>query len=75
MAILDRAVGGGRTTPYLAKAARRYVGADYVEVCRPRFPDQEFRHCDATDMAPFGDEEFDAVVLQGGRCGEPHVRA
>src|SRR6266446_2135875 len=67
MAILDMGVGGGRTTPYLAKAAGRCVGADYsgvmVEACRRRFPDQEFRHCDATDMAVFDDEEFDAIVF------------
>jgi ubiquinone/menaquinone biosynthesis C-methylase UbiE len=67
MAILDMGVGGGRTTPYLAKAAGRYVGADYsegmIEACQRRFPDQEFQHCDATDMAAFDDEEFDAVVF------------
>jgi ubiquinone/menaquinone biosynthesis C-methylase UbiE len=67
MAILDIGVGGGRTTPYLAKGAARYVGADYsnamVESCRARFPKLEFRHCDATDMSQFQDGEFDAVVF------------
>lgn len=66
-AILDMGVGGGRTTPYLANVAGRYVGADYsvamIEACRRRFPSLEFRHCDATDMAQFADGEFDAVVF------------
>lgn len=67
LAILDIGVGGGRTTPYLASGARRYVGADYsqpmVESCRARFPALEFRHCDATNMAQFADGEFEAVVF------------
>ena len=67
MAILDMGVGGGRTTQYLSQIAGRYVGADYseamVDTCRKRFPDQEFRHCDARDIAPFADGEFDAVVF------------
>lgn len=67
MAILDMGVGGGRTTPYLAEGAGRYVGADYSEemvaACRKRFPDLEFCHCDATDMAQFADGTFDAVVF------------
>lgn len=67
LTILDMGVGGGRTTPYLAEAAHHYIGADYseamVEVCRKRFPELEFRHCDATDMAQFADGEFDAVVF------------
>lgn len=65
--ILDMGVGGGRTTPHLAKSARRYVGADYssamVDACRRRFPENDFRQCDATDMAMFSDAEFDAVVF------------
>jgi SAM-dependent methyltransferase len=67
MAILDMGVGGGRTTQYLSQIAGRYVGADYseamVDTCRKRFPDQEFRQCDARDMAEFADGEFDAVVF------------
>jgi len=67
MTILDMGVGGGRTTPYLAQLAKRYVGADYsksmVEACRRRFPYLEFRLCDATDMAQFASGEFDAVVF------------
>jgi SAM-dependent methyltransferase len=67
MALLDMGVGGGRTTPYLSEIAGRYIGADYseamVEACRKRFPDLEFRHCDATDMHQFSDGAFDAVVF------------
>jgi len=67
MAILDIGVGGGRTTPYLSQVAGRYVGVDYsiamVDACRERFPNVEFRHCDATDMSQFSDGEFDAVVF------------
>jgi SAM-dependent methyltransferase len=67
MTLLDMGVGGGRTTPYLSGIARRYIGADYshamVESCRRRFPDLEFRHCDATDMRQFLDGTFDAVVF------------
>lgn len=67
LAILDIGVGGGRTTPYLARDARRYVGADYsqpmVETCRARFPALEFYHCDATDMTQFADGEFEVVVF------------
>ena len=41
LAIFDIGVGGGRTTPYLSKGAKRYVGADYslgmVAASRRRF--------------------------------------
>jgi SAM-dependent methyltransferase len=67
LSILDIGVGGGRTTPYLAKGARRYLGADYsegmVQACRRRFPLLDFRLCDATDMSQFTDCEFDVVVF------------
>lgn len=66
-ALLDLGVGGGRTTPALAALAGRYVGADYslamVEACRRRWPEREFVHCDATDMACFAAQSFDAVVF------------
>lgn len=67
LAMLDLGVGGGRTTPHLARGASRYVGADYsrpmVDSCSVRYPDLEFCHCDATDMAQFADGEFDIVVF------------
>jgi ubiquinone/menaquinone biosynthesis C-methylase UbiE len=66
-AILDLGVGGGRTTPYLASRASRYVGVDYavsmVEVCRTKFPDLEFVVADAADLSVFKDSSFDAVVF------------
>lgn len=65
--ILDMGVGGGRTTPHLAALAGRYIGADYSEgminVCRVQFPGIDFRHCDATDLSEYSDNEFDAAVF------------
>ncbi len=65
--ILDLGVGGGRTTPHLTKFAKRYVGADYslpmVEACKRKWPELDFRHCDAGDLSQFKDNEFDAVVF------------
>lgn len=67
MAILDIGVGGGRTTNKLVAIASRYVGADYaqamVQASQRRFPNVDFVKCDATEMAPFADAEFDAVVF------------
>jgi len=66
-AILDLGVGGGRTTPYLAEGAARYVGIDYadamVKICRVKFPRLEFLVADAADLSMFGDESFDSVVF------------
>lgn len=66
-ALLDLGVGGGRTTPYLAGIASRYVGADYVasmvEACRRRFPQRDFVTADARHMPVFENDEFDAVVF------------
>jgi len=65
--ILDLGVGGGRTTPYLSTRASRYVGVDYapkmVEACQQKFPQLEFMEADATNLAPFGDQTFDSVVM------------
>lgn len=66
-AVLDLGVGGGRTTPYLASRASRYVGVDYaeamVEACRAKFPAVEFIITDASDLSGFPDSCFDAVVF------------
>lgn len=66
-AILDIGVGGGRTTSYLAKLARRYVGIDYsqpmIDACRNKFPGLEFYCADASDLRRFSDGEFDAAVF------------
>jgi len=67
MAILDLAMGGGRTTPYLSGLASRYVGVDYahemVAVCRNKFPGLEFREAHAADLRLFEARSFDAVVI------------
>jgi SAM-dependent methyltransferase len=63
--LLDLGVGGGRTTPHFRAFCGRYVGVDYVEEmvrqCRERFPGVDFRLCDARDLRPFGDQEFDVA--------------
>jgi ubiquinone/menaquinone biosynthesis C-methylase UbiE len=65
--ILDVGVGCGRTTPFLAAGADKYVGVDYVDaminVCRERFPEHSFHYADATNLNRFGDECFDRVVF------------
>ncbi len=67
MTVLDLGVGGGRTTPYLAKIASHYVGVDYSEAmiraCRKKFPDLEFLQADACDLSSFEDASFDAIVF------------
>jgi SAM-dependent methyltransferase len=66
-AVLDLGVGGGRTTPYLASRATRYVGVDNAEAmvraCQQKFPDLEFVTADAGDLSAFPDAVFDAVVF------------
>ena len=65
--VLDVGVGAGRTTPYLAARARRYLGIDYslpmIEQCRTRFPALEFIHADATDLTAIPDDSFDVAVF------------
>jgi ubiquinone/menaquinone biosynthesis C-methylase UbiE len=65
--VLDLGVGAGRTTPFLAERASRYVGLDYSEgmlvECRRRFPDLEFVQADASDLSQFPDASFDVVVF------------
>jgi SAM-dependent methyltransferase len=66
-AILDIGMGAGRTAPYLASRASRYVGIDYsqpmVEAACRRFPDLDFRRGDAANLAGFEDGGFDLVVF------------
>jgi SAM-dependent methyltransferase len=67
MRVLDLGVGGGRTTPVLARDASRYVGVDFsqamVDACRTKFPQLEFHRCDATDLGKFSAGEFDLVTF------------
>jgi SAM-dependent methyltransferase len=65
--ILDVGVGGGRTTPYLAAKACRYVGIDcspeMIEACQRKFSGHDFRIMDASDLDAFSNEAFDVVVF------------
>ena len=65
--ILDLGMGTGRTTEYLLRLSRDYVGVDYSpamsEYCRSRFPGVDFRCGDAADLSPFADGSFDVVVF------------
>jgi ubiquinone/menaquinone biosynthesis C-methylase UbiE len=70
--ILDLGVGGGRTTPHLAKRASRYVGVDYapamVKACEAKFPhlefpNLEFKVADAANLSIVPDASFDVVVF------------
>ncbi len=69
MAILDLGVGGGRTTPYLAEIASRYVGIDFSEgmirVCRDKFRGAhlQFQVADAADLSCLADAAFDAIIF------------
>lgn len=65
--VLDVGVGGGRTTPHLARGARLYVGIDYaapmVARCRAAFPELRFEVADATNLAAFDTASFDLAVF------------
>ena len=78
MTVLDIGVGGGRTSPYLAGNASRYVGIDYaskmIEICREKYPQWEYLQCSATDLSPFQNGSFDVVVIANSMLGDlyPH---
>jgi len=65
--VLDLGVGAGRTSPFLARRAQRYVGLDYshrlVSVARKRFPSLDIRHGDARDLTQFAQHSFDFVLF------------
>ena len=65
--LLDVGCGAGRTTPYLTSLSTNYIGIDYslamIRLCRSRFPDIQFLHCDVRDMSVFGDHTFDFVLF------------
>ena len=65
--VLDIGVGGGRTTRFLAGAARSYVGIDIagsmLELARERCPGTDLRLGDVRDLHEYADESFDLVVF------------
>jgi len=67
MSIMDLGVGGGRTAPHLSAIASSYVGVDYSEemirICRTKFPHQQFKVADASNLSQFPDGSFDAIVF------------
>ncbi len=64
--VLDIGIGAGRTIPYLAPYARRYVGVDFmpnmVAAAQRLHPGRDLRQADAREL-PFGDGEFDFVLF------------
>lgn len=73
-AVLDIGVGTGRTTPYLAPAAARYLGVDYmpnmVEAARAAFPEHAFEVADARAL-PLPAASFDVACFSF--CGLDYV--
>lgn len=67
MRVVDIGVGAGRTTPWLAERASRYLGVDYssamIDVCKAKYPKLEFKHGDATDLSFIPDSAFDAAIF------------
>lgn len=67
MSVLDVGVGGGRTTPYFAATAKRYIGIDYsqrmVHACRRKYSQLQFETMNATDLSAFDDDAFDLVLF------------
>ncbi|WP_458315863.1 class I SAM-dependent methyltransferase [Mycolicibacterium brisbanense] len=67
MSVLDIGVGGGRTTPYFAATAKRYIGIDYsemmVQACRRKYANVEFETMNATDLSGLDDGDFDLALF------------
>lgn len=65
--MLDVGVGAGRTAEFMRTLDVDYTCVDYSEAmvcqCGARFPDARCVHCDARDMACFGDRSFDFVLF------------
>jgi SAM-dependent methyltransferase len=77
--VLDIGVGAGRTIPYLAPFAARYVAIDYmpnmVAQAKRAHPGLDIREADARAL-PFADGEFSFVLFSfnGIDYVEPHDR-
>ncbi len=65
--ILDIGVGSGRTTPFLLRLSEDYIGIDYspqmTQRCRERYPNVQFKECDARDLSAFPSHSFDFVMF------------
>ncbi len=65
--ILDIGCGAGRTSHYFRNFTDQYIGVDYsepmVDVCKDKYPDLVFMHCDARDLSCFSENEFDFVMF------------
>lgn len=63
--LLDIGIGAGRTTSFLLGACRQYCGIDYsaefIKLCREKFPQADLRVADARNMREFPDQRFDVV--------------
>ena len=64
--VLDLGIGTGRTTPFLAPLAARYVGTDYsppmVEYVRSHMPEIDVRLADMRDLSAFPSGSFDFAM-------------
>ena len=71
MDILDIGVGGGRTTPFLAEKASRYLGLDYatamVEACKPPMLRSFVNGLAASRDRPMEDDIVEKASAAGGR--------
>lgn len=61
--VLEIAPGHGRFTPYLKEHCQRYIGVDIsprcIEVCRQRFPHDEFHVNDGQSLSAVADRSVD----------------
>jgi len=67
-AVLDIAIGAGRTTAALATRSKRYIGIDYsqpmVAAARRLCPGADLRQLDMRDApTAFAHEQFDAILI------------
>jgi SAM-dependent methyltransferase len=65
--ILDLAVGGGRTTAFLAPVAGTYLGVDIspemLRMARSRYPGVAFAEGDLGDLSGFADASWDVIDI------------
>lgn len=78
MRVLDVATGGGYVADAAVKRGAGAVGVDFsstqIALAQKRYPGVEFHEGDA-EALPFGDGDFDAVVMNLGILHLPHPDA